>query len=131
MTSCDPPVPLQPVLLPSVVSSCCVVATVLSYRPEVAPLQAIVASPTPSLPVPAVVHGTGRPFVGLRVLVVDDEATNRRLCQRMLQRLGCEVSSGGRGGGGPEGITLLSVSYVRRVRICLFVVLLHSFTLQR
>ena len=26
----------------------------------------------------------------MRVLVVDDELTNRRLCQRMLQRLNCE-----------------------------------------
>ena len=43
------------------------------------------------LPALKSLHASGRAFVGLRVMVVDDEATNRRLCQRMLQRLGCQV----------------------------------------
>lgn len=30
-------------------------------------------------------------MTGLRVLVVDDEAVNRRLCQRMLVKAGCDA----------------------------------------
>jgi CheY-like chemotaxis protein len=42
--------------------------------------------------VPALVSGTAVDGVPLHVLVVDDEMTNRRLCDRMLRRLHCTVT---------------------------------------
>lgn len=73
--------------------------------PTPAPLLALAPAPAPvthtlTLPLPGA-HGDGHAAVslppppadalrGMRVLVVDDEKSIRRLCQRMLDKLGCE-----------------------------------------
>jgi len=48
-------------------------------------------------PVPREGRAAARSLAGRRVLLVEDNAVNRRVCEAMLARLGCEVRSAGDG----------------------------------
>ncbi|KAJ6514984.1 histidine kinase [Mycena vitilis] len=62
-------------------------------RPTYVPLPSPRAFALDAMPTPSPPLGFTAPPVGLRVLVVDDDAMTRMLMTRMLERMGCRVST--------------------------------------
>ncbi|KAF7309918.1 hypothetical protein MIND_00364100 [Mycena indigotica] len=97
-TEADPlpePVPVPPPLENTTIDS----TQANTSRPRQArPTYVPLPSPRPFVlddhsTIPSIVSSMSPPPIGLRVLVVDDDAMTRMLMTRMLERLGCRVSS--------------------------------------